>query len=777
MVDFAVGAATRDISPTTAMLSSGQIYLGGFAARTTPCTVVDTPLSVRAIAMRDAQHALAVLVAVDVTSFDRSFTQGVMSTPTVIGLGLSATNLVIAAIHTHSAPVTKYWPTWPDELQRPYGPYMALLENQTVAAIQGAVAALTPATPYFSRGSASIGVSRRAAGRVIDDTLDVVTFVTPDGDCVATLFVASCHPVVNVLNVATPDFPAAARSFVEAEFGGIAVFFQGFGGTINPTVLEASPADADEIGQTLGASVVDIVTAAAAPVSGDLTTRHSSLTVAEEDDPTFGELADALAWNDPVDPLTSAAVRRWAAAFGDATKLKNTVLTDLQSIRIGTGAQGWRAAIFSHELANELAPELRQLWRSSRSSLFAYSGSVDCYLCSQEITARGQRIPYSVPTDYEASQAVVWYGLQQGLSVNSQEEFLDAAAALDPEPSGVTNTPAVLVLPDGRLTAFARSPSGAVLQTIQATAGGPWGSWASIGGAITGSPVAHYKNVADGWVLTVFARGADGDVQQVWQDAPDAPWGAWQSLGASITGIPSVVKVGDTAGATRFAIFVRSISGQALQTAQPSDGDAFDQSWPSTSLAGFTITDSPAAVAYPDETLAVLGRGVDGNAWWTYQSLPAVTEEFVPPMPFGGPPILGAPVPAFSPIAGLSCFATENASTVCLTADVATTTTLQSGQITGLPAVVLLSTESFAVFGRGQDGLVWQTTEVSPGGGWTTWTESGTHCPGITGSPVAVLMDDLVHLFARSVDGDVTQCSQSVPDGPLGEWASIGPPV
>src|SRR5699024_11044797 len=105
----------------------------------------------------------------------------------------------------------------------PYQPYMEFLESQTVGAIQQAVATLTPATPFFGRGNATIGVSRRAAGRVIDDTLDVLTFVTSGGDRIATLFVASCHPVVNVLNAVTPDFPAAARSVVEDDLGGIAV--------------------------------------------------------------------------------------------------------------------------------------------------------------------------------------------------------------------------------------------------------------------------------------------------------------------------------------------------------------------------------------------------------------------------------------------------------------------------------------------------------------------------------------------------------------------------
>jgi hypothetical protein len=360
--------------------------------------------------------------------------------------------------------------------------------------------------------------------------------------------------------------------------------------------------------------------------------------------------------------------------------------------------------------------------------------------------------------------------------VNCDAELVNAAASIDPETVGVTNNPSVLALPDDRLTAFARSPDGSVLWTIQAMSGGPWEPWTSIGGNITGSPVAHYKSVDDGLVLTVFARGVDGDVQQAWQDTPDGSWSAWESLGASITGIPSVVKIGDAAGSTRFAIFARSISGQAIQTAQPGDGEPFDTEWPSESLAGFTITDSPAGVVYPDETLAVVGRGLDGSAWWTNQSAPAPTEEFVPPVSLGGPPILGSPVPAFVAFGVLTVFATSATSTVCQTTD-ATTTTLQSGQITGTPAVVLLPSGCFTVFGRGQDGLVWQTSQISPGGAWEVWTASGDDCPGVTGSPVVLLVDDCIHLFARSVDGDVLECSQSSPDGPFGGWVSIGPPV
>jgi hypothetical protein len=781
MAGFSVGAATRDISPTPAMLQSGELYLGGFAGRTAPCDTVHTPLSVRAIAMRDAASTLAVLVAVDATSFDRSFTQAVTSTPAVSGLGLSTTNLAIAAIHTHSAPVTKYWPTWPAVLQNPYPPYMTLLHGQTVGVIEDALAALAPATAHFGRGTTAIGVSRRAAGRLIDDSVDVLTFLDPSAHRIATLFVASCHPVVNTLTLATPDFPAQARTTVEEQLGGIAVFFQGFGGTINPTIMEGSPDDADSIGQTLGADVVGIVTGGVSPVSGSLTITKGSLTLLGESPPTAGELADALDYDDPADPATSAAVRLWADAYDDPTKLKTSLPTDLLSIRIGAGADGWRGAIFSHELANELAPELRQLWRSSRLTLFGYSGSVDCYLCTQDITALAQRIPYSVPTDYEASQAVVWYGLRQGLAVNSQDQFVDAAATLDPEAVGITNTPAVLLLPDGRLTAFARHPDGSVVQSLQTTVAGPWGPWTSIGGNITGSPVAHYKNVAGGCILTVFARGVDGDVQQSWQASPGGPWVAWQSIGGSITGIPSVVKMGDDAGGTRFAIFARSAAGQAIQTAEASDGGGFDPSWPSDSLAGFTITDSPAGIAYRDETLAVFGRGLDAGVWWTYQEAPATTEGFLPPMTLG-PSILGAPVPMLFDTDVLSVFATGNASAVWqktqnAAADWDDWAELQLGQITGVPAVVVLPSGAFAVFGRGGDGIVWQTSQPAPTDAWDTWTVAGTGCPGVTGSPVALLVGDVVHLFARTVNADVAQCVQTSPLGPFGAWSSIGPPV
>jgi hypothetical protein len=739
------------------------------------------PLSVRAIALRDAASQLAVLVSLDVTSFDRSFTESVTATPSVAGLGLSDANLVIAATHTHSSPVTKYWPTWPAELQTPYSPYMALLESQTVAAIGQAVADLTAATPYFGRGSTTIGTSRRTAGRVIDDTVDVLTFLDSSDQTIATIFVASCHPVVNGTNLATPDFPGQARDTVEAALGGTAIFFQGFAGTINPTIVGATPEDADTIGDALGSDVVDIVNAGLSPVSGNLATSKTSLSVSEASDPTFWELVDALNYDDPGDPLTSAAVRLWASVYGDETKLKTSLDTDLWSMRIGSGADGWRGAIFSHEVVNELAPELRQLWRSSRTTLFACSGTVDCYFCNQDITASPERLPYSIPTDYEGCQSVVWYGLQQSLAVDSQEAFIDAAGALDPESEGVTNCPAVLALPDGRVTAFARSPDGSVLQSIQTAAGGPWGPWSSIGGDITGSPVSHYKNVDDGYVLTVFARGVDGDVQQTWQSTPDAPWEAWESLGGSITGVPSVVKIGDTVGGTRFAIAARDVSGQAVQTAQASDGDSFDTTWPSSSLAGFMLTNTPVVIAFPDETLALFARGIDGGVWWTYQSAPAATDGFVAPLPLGGS-ILGSPVLSFLGFFGVSVFVTGDASGVWQTTQDTPTTwsswaPLDAGQITGVPAVVLLSTGAFNVFGRGKDGLVWQASQSSLGGAWDGWAVAGDGCPGVTGSPVAVLVDDCIQLFARTVDGDVACCEQTTSLGPFGVWSTIGPPV
>jgi hypothetical protein len=75
---------------------------------------------------------------------------------------------------------------------------------------------------------------------------------------------------------------------------------------------------------------------------------------------------------------------------------------------------------------------------------------------------------------------------------------------------------------DGRLELFgAVPPQGWLLHTYQATPGGGWGAWLSLGGNLSNGP-AVARN-ADGR-LEVFAAGTD---QTVWHIAQVSPGGNW----------------------------------------------------------------------------------------------------------------------------------------------------------------------------------------------------------------------------------------------------------
>lgn len=90
---------------------------------------------------------------------------------------------------------------------------------------------------------------------------------------------------------------------------------------------------------------------------------------------------------------------------------------------------------------------------------------------------------------------------------------------------------------NGRMSVFVRGSDRSLWWNRQATPGGGFTGWRSLGGIITSDPVAERNS--DGTVA-VFARGSDDALWEIRQTAPNGEFGSWRSLGGVITAAPAV---------------------------------------------------------------------------------------------------------------------------------------------------------------------------------------------------------------------------------------------
>lgn len=98
----------------------------------------------------------------------------------------------------------------------------------------------------------------------IDPQVGLLRIDRADGRPLAVVYNFACHPIMNPPSKGTSaDFPAATSGLLETALGdgAMAFFVQGCGGDINPVRYKevSNPADAEPLGNLLGASVLEAV--------------------------------------------------------------------------------------------------------------------------------------------------------------------------------------------------------------------------------------------------------------------------------------------------------------------------------------------------------------------------------------------------------------------------------------------------------------------------------------------------------------------------------------
>jgi hypothetical protein len=243
------GIAKKDITPAK------PVTLAGYGSRKDLSQGVHDPLSARAVAFEHSGKRL-VLVSTDFLGFYGG-TAASIRKAILAACGLQASELFLAAIHTHSAPT----PTLGGEDAHPNNvEWTRSLEAQLVAVVREALSAMAPAEIAFAAGSSPVGVNRRepvrhAAGKPAvqlgrnpsgptDPEVQVLRVCRPGaGDA------RSASPAAVVFGYATHstalgprnylisgDVHGLAEQFLEKQLGGgvVVAGFAGASGDIDP---------------------------------------------------------------------------------------------------------------------------------------------------------------------------------------------------------------------------------------------------------------------------------------------------------------------------------------------------------------------------------------------------------------------------------------------------------------------------------------------------------------------------------------------------------------
>jgi neutral ceramidase len=264
---ISAGAAVVDITPPLAVGLLTSSVKGEYA----PFESVRLPLKARVLVLRSADETVAI-VSMDLLALNDTSVGGWTEFKKGISDDLPPEKIIITCTHTHSAPesvalsglyLTEEYKTWLTKVQK-----------EIKEGITQAVRSALPCTVVFSTARLNgYSLQRRiptAEGIIMSDSqhpvpagwmsrgpvdrrVRTVRLVGLDGDIIATLVHAICHPVHEMcLPHISSEFPGEMCLALEAAGTyGVPLFLNGAAGDTNPPTVSSGPLYARQHGQAL----------------------------------------------------------------------------------------------------------------------------------------------------------------------------------------------------------------------------------------------------------------------------------------------------------------------------------------------------------------------------------------------------------------------------------------------------------------------------------------------------------------------------------------------
>lgn len=400
--------------------------MGGYVARVGPSLGTHDPLYCRALVLEENGTA-AALVECDCLGLGLDYTRQVKNR-VERATGIPASNVILAATHTHSGPASVFT----------YGcgalalDWLGWLPDQILSAVQLAKERLVASRVMTgSVGVPGVAINRRdpEAG-ALDEELIVVWFVGEHGQTIGSLLNFACHAVVMDAEnrLYSADFPGAFCASVEEATGSPSVFLQGPCGNINPARRFTFEA-VDRMGSALGKAAISTLASAREVDTLELEVGSRPLSLALLPPPDYDTLllylseqiylARAVPNDGDQRPIrTHRAMAAWAErTLADCCsgRLQTHVDTELQWLRLGdlvlTAVPG--------ELFVEYGIAAKQLagGRGRQAVVIAYANGDIGYIPTASAYAQAA---------YEVAWAFKYYGYPGALSPEAGQAIADA---------------------------------------------------------------------------------------------------------------------------------------------------------------------------------------------------------------------------------------------------------------------------------------------------------------------------------------------------------------
>jgi neutral ceramidase len=387
-----VGTAATKITPER------PLWLAGYASRVHPSDSVLHDIWVKALALEDADGAVAVVVTSDLLGIPPTMDDR-LADAIEKQCGLDRAHLLLSASHTHSGPVLDgalddVYPLDDQQRQR-IKEYTAGLEKTIVATVARAMAERTPATLWAGEGKAGFAVNRRnnveakvpelrAKGQLVgpsDHDVPVLAVRKPDGKLRAVVFGYACHATTLDIYGWSGDYPGFAQLAIEKNQPGVqAMFFQGCGADQNP-LPRRSVELCKKYGDALAASVDGVLETAMRPIAPRLRAGFEFIALDFGKKPTREELAPMAKGNDYKACWAKSLLANLDAGRKPPTQCRYPV----QVWRLG-GDQLWIA--LGGEVVVDYALKFKTM-HGPTTWVAGYANEVPAYIPSERVVKEG----------------------------------------------------------------------------------------------------------------------------------------------------------------------------------------------------------------------------------------------------------------------------------------------------------------------------------------------------------------------------------------------------
>jgi putative membrane-bound dehydrogenase-like protein len=430
-----VGVAATDITPDY------RTRLSGYYARKTESTGVALKIWAKAMAFGTDKGGASVLIAIDNLGVPDAMVAR-LAERLQRRAGLAREGLVVAASHTHSAPILAgvaphiFGRAFNAEEQATIDRYTREVEDRLEAVALAALADRRPAAVAWGKGTVGFASNRRTQGGPVDHSLPFLSVAAPDGKTRALLVNYACHcttidPIDNTIH---PDWAGEAQRHLEsAHPDAIALTVIGCGADANPVSMHGtrSNALAAEHGRALALEVDRVLRdGPLRPISAAPTRTSTRISLPYDTLPTREQLSSLVQKGGP--PGFNAQV--FLDRLGRGQPLPQNIETSLTAWRFGNDL----AMVFlPGEVVVDYVLRLKHEFDPERLWVTAYANDDPCYIPSERILREG---------GYEGGGAMVYYGHPTRLAPGVEDRIIRAVQGLIPtgfEPSTHDQLPPV----------------------------------------------------------------------------------------------------------------------------------------------------------------------------------------------------------------------------------------------------------------------------------------------------------------------------------------------